>query len=216
MKNDITELVFILDRSGSMAGLEADTVGGFNAMLHKQRQQPGRCWVTTVLFSGTSETVHDRLPLADVPDMKDADYCPGGCTALLDAIGETIDHVSQIHKYIRPEDVPAHTVFVITTDGMENASRKYSSDQVKRMVRQRKSRGWEFLFLAANIDAVETAAHLGVGSDRAVNYNADGKGTAILYETVSEAVSSVRASMPLAPTWGARLEEDVKKRGRRR
>ena len=216
MNDNITELVFILDRSGSMAGLEQDTVGGFNAMLEKQKKQDGVCYVTTVLFNSVSETVHDRLPLAQVASMKDSDYCPGGCTALLDAVGETVEHIAAIHKYIRPEDVPGHTVFVITTDGMENSSRRFSGDAVRKLIKKMQTeRGWEFLFLAANIDAAETATSLGVAKDRAVNYNSDGIGTKILYDTVSDAVSCVRASAPLAPSWGRRIEEDYKKRKRR-
>ena len=215
MKNNITELVFILDRSGSMAGLEKDTVGGFNAMLEKQKRQDGACFVTTVLFNTVSARVHDRVPLARVAPMKESDYCPGGCTALLDAIGETVEHIASIHKYIRPEDVPEHTVFVITTDGMENSSRKFSSDAVKKLIKKmQEERGWEFLFVAANIDAVETASNLGVSRDRAVNYNSDGIGTKILYETVSDAVSCVRSAAPLAPGWGKRIDEDYKKRRR--
>ena len=215
MKNNITEIVFILDRSGSMAGLEGDTIGGFNAMVEKQKKQDGKCYVSTVLFNTSASVLHDRIPLAQVPPMTEADYEVGGCTALLDAIGGAIHHIGNIHKYARPEDVPEHTVFVITTDGMENASHRYSSDEVKRMIEREKEKyGWEFLFLAANIDAVETAARIGVSRDRAVNYNADALGTELAYEAMSSAVGCVRASVPLKASWGAKVEADHKRRGR--
>ena len=161
-KNNTTELVFILDRSGSMAGLEADTIGGFNAMLEKQKKEDGKCYVSTVLFSNDSSVLHDRLPLEQVAPMTDRDYDVGGCTALLDAVGGAIRHISNIHKYARAEDVPAQTLFVITTDGMENASRRYGADEVRRMIAEKKEQGWEFLFLAANIDAVQTAKRFGI------------------------------------------------------
>ncbi|MBR6776502.1 MAG: VWA domain-containing protein, partial [Clostridia bacterium] len=160
-KNNLTELVFILDRSGSMAGLESDTIGGFNAMIQKQKNEEGDAYVSTVLFDTVTEVLHDRVPLADVPQMTDSDYVVRGCTALIDAIGGAIHHIGNIHKYARPEDVPAHTMFIITTDGMENASKRFSSDEVKKMIETRKKQGWEFLFIGANIDAVETAARFG-------------------------------------------------------
>ena len=213
MKNDITELVFILDRSGSMAGLESDTIGGFNAMLEKQRKEPGKCFVTTVLFDNESTTLHDRISLDQVPPMTDGDYAVGGCTALLDALGETIHHIANIHKYARADDVPEHTVFVITTDGIENASRRYGSDKVKEMIKHEKEKyGWEFLFVAANIDAVETAGRFGIGADRAVNYHADSQGTGVVYETVSNAVCQVRAAAPLQADWSAPISADYQKR----
>ena len=209
MENNTTELVFILDRSGSMAGLEGDTIGGFNAMLEKQKKVPGDCFVSTVLFDNETEVLHDRVPLSEVPAMTEADYSVRGCTALLDALGGAIHHIGNIHKYARKEDVPAHTVFVITTDGMENASRRYTADKVKQMIeRQKEKYGWEFLFLAANIDAVHTAARYGIGSDRAVNYHADGQGTGLVYEAVSAAVGSVRYRGKVAPSWSAPVRED--------
>ena len=212
-QNNITELVFILDRSGSMAGLESDTVGGFNAMIEKQKQQEGECYVSTVLFDNESEVLHDRLPLSRIQKMTERDYTVRGCTALIDAIGGAIRHIGNIHKYARPEDVPAHTVFVITTDGMENASRRYSSDKVKQMIgRQKEKYGWEFLFIAANIDAVETAAHIGIDRSRAVNYRPDPRGTKILYETVSGTVSAVRAHQAVPADWGQRIREDHRNR----
>lgn len=215
MKNNITELVFILDRSGSMSGLEADTIGGFNSLIEKQRRQDGECFVSTILFDNDSQVLHDRVKLADVKPMTDRDYTVRGCTALLDAIGGAIRHIAHIHKYARPEDVPEHTVFVITTDGMENASRHYDADRVKRMIEHEKEKyGWEFLFLAANIDAVSTARRFGIAEDRAVNYHADHQGTEIIYDTVSEAVCSVRAARPLSAGWSERINKDYN--GRRK
>ena len=213
MKNNITELVFILDRSGSMAGLESDTIGGFNAMIEKQKKEDGECYISTVLFDNVSEVLHDRVRLSDIKPMTDKEYTVRGCTALIDAIGGAIHHIGNIHKYARPEDVPEHTMFIITTDGMENASQHYDSDQVKRMIeRQKEKYGWEFLFIGANIDAVETARRYGINEDRAVNYHADAKGTKILYESVACAVSNVRNSTPLDASWNAKIEDDYKKR----
>ena len=212
MKNNCTELVFILDRSGSMAGLESDTIGGFNAMIEKQKKTEGDCWVSTVLFSDRSEVIHDRLPLDRVPPLTEEDYSVGGCTALLDAIGDAVKHVGSIHKYARKEDVPEHTMFVITTDGMENASRRYSSSEVKKLIEKQKEKGWEFLFLGANIDAVETAKTFGIREDRAVNYKADSAGTRLNFQVLAEAVSQVRQSRPLASGWKARIDEDYQSR----
>ena len=212
-KNNVTELVFILDRSGSMAGLEADTIGGFNAMIEKQKKQDGECYVSTVLFNDRSRVVHDRAKLSHIRPMTDDDYVVGGCTALIDALGDSIHHIGNVHKYAREEDVPQHTAFVITTDGMENASRRYTSDKVKAMIqRQKEKYGWEFLFIGANIDAVETARAYGISEDRAVNYRADNKGTRVLYETVSDAVGCVRASAPLSRCWSRSIEEDNKRK----
>ena len=193
MKKNLTEIVFILDRSGSMSGLEADTVGGFNAMIAKQKKEPGEALISTVLFDDESVVVHDRVPVQNIAPMTERDYYVRGCTALLDAIGGAIHHIGNVHKYARAEDVPEHTLFVITTDGMENASRRYDSEQVKLMIERQKARhGWEFLFLGANIDAVETAGRFGIGADRTVNYHADRAGTQLNYEVLSEAVSAVR------------------------
>ena len=212
MRNNITELVFILDQSGSMAGLKRDTIGGFNSMIEKQRRQEGACYVTTILFNNISSTLHDRLPLADIPKMTEDDYTPMGCTALIDAISGAIEHISGIHKYARPEDVPEHTLFVITTDGMENASKKYTSDDVKSMIEQRKECGWEFLFVGANIDAVETAASFGIGKNRAVDYCADSEGTEVYYDCITEAISAVRCCEPLSDDWSEKIEADFKRR----
>ena len=216
IRNNVTELVFILDRSGSMSGLEADTIGGFNAMIEKQKKQKGECYVSTVLFDGVSEVLHDRVRLSEIKPMTDKDYTVRGCTALLDALGGAIHHIGNVHKYARPEDVPENTMFVITTDGMENASRKYSSEKVKAMIeRQKEKYGWEFLFIGANIDAVETAARYGIGADRAVNYNADKKGTSIVYDTVATAVCNVRAKAPLCADWSNDINEDYIRRGKK-
>ena len=216
MKNNVTELVFILDRSGSMAGLERDTIGGFNSMIEKQKKQDGECYVSTVLFDDESEVLHDRVKLRDVPKMTEDDYTVRGCTALIDAIGGAIQHIGNVHKYARPEDVPEHTMFVITTDGQENSSRRYTSEKVKEMIeRQKEKYGWEFLFIGANIDAVETAARYGISRDRAVNYNRDTEGTHILYESVAKAVCSVRASAPLGTDWSEDIKADYEKRGKK-
>ena len=213
MNNNITELVFILDRSGSMAGLERDTIGGFNAMIEKQKKQDGLCWVSTVLFANESKVIHDRVRLEEVRPMTEDDYTVGGCTALIDAIGDAIRHIANVHKYARPEDVPAHTVFVITTDGMENASRRYSAGEVRKQIRRmQEEKGWEFLFIGANIDAVETARHFGIAEDRAVNYHADKKGTRVVYECVGKALGSLRANAPMSAKWSEEIAEDFASR----
>ena len=193
MKNNMTELVFILDRSGSMSGFEDDTVGGFNAMIEKQKEKDGIVYVSTVLFDNENEVLHDRVEIREIKPMTRDDYDVGGCTALLDAIGGAIHHIGNVHKYARPEDVPAHTIFVITTDGMENASHRYSSAEIKRKIkRQQEEYGWEFIFLAATIDAVETADDLGIRRDRAANYRQTKKGVGRSYHAMSEAVMRVR------------------------
>ena len=215
MKNNITELVFILDRSGSMAGLESDTIGGFNSLIEKQRKQDGECYVSTILFDHVSEVLHDRVKLSEINKLTENDYTVRGATALIDAIGGAIHNIGNVHKYVRPEDVPEHTMFVIMTDGMENASRRYSSDKVKRMIEHEKEKyGWEFLFIGANIDSVETARHFGIGADRSVNYHADSQGTAVVFETVSETVCNMRANMPLAPSWSDNINQDYNGRKR--
>ena len=213
MKNNITELVFILDRSGSMAGLESDTIGGFNAMLEKQKKADGKCFVSTIIFDNESKVIHDRLPLEKVEPMTDADYTVRGCTALLDAMGDAIKHIGNIHKYARPEDVPENTMFVITTDGMENASHRYDSNMVKKMIeRQKEKCGWEFIFVAANIDAVETAREFGISEDRAVNYHADPLGTACVYDNMGDVVLSMRRGCRIEKGWNKKIKEDFEKR----
>lgn len=212
MKKNLTELVFILDKSGSMAGLEKDTIGGFNAMIEKQKKLDGECLVSCVLFDNEQKVIYDRVPVAEVRPMTEDDYTVGGCTALVDALGLSVKHIGNIHKYIRDEDVPEHTVFVITTDGMENASRKYSSDKVKKMVSKKTEKdGWEFLYLAANIDAVETGAAIGIRKERTANYKCDGKGTGLLYETVSEAIYGLRTCKAVDDNWAEVLEKDNRK-----
>lgn len=209
----MTELVFILDRSGSMSGLESDTIGGFNSMIARQKQEAGEALVSTVLFDSESVVIHDRLSLAKVPPLTEKEYFTRGCTALLDAVGGAIHHVGNIHKYARREDVPEKTMFIITTDGYENASRRYNYETVRRMIqRQKEKYGWEFLFLGANIDAVETAGHLGIAPDRAVNYHCDSVGTRLNYEVVGQAVAAVRCSAPLDKHWKDAIEEDFRRR----
>lgn len=194
MKNNVTELVFILDRSGSMCGFEADTVGGFNSAIERQKTGEGKVYVSTVLFDSQSEVIHDRVDINEIKPMTESDYQVRGCTALLDAIGGAIHHIGNVHKYARPEDVPEHTVFIITTDGMENASRRYSSSEIKKKIeRQTEKYGWEFIFLAANIDAVETAESIGIRRERAANYRQTKEGVCRSYHAMSEAITAVRA-----------------------
>lgn len=195
-----------------MVGLEGDTIGGFNAMVEKQREEEGQCYVSTFLFDNVTEVVHDRVLLGEVAPMTKHDYVVRGCTALMDALGDAIRHIENIHKYARKEDVPENTVFVITTDGMENASRKYSADKVRQMIEDKKKCGWEFLFLAANIDAVETARGFGIDESRAVNYHADKQGTACIYHSVSAAVSQIRRSCDLDKNWAAPIQADFESR----
>ena len=215
MKKNLTELVFILDRSGSMAGLEGDTIGGFNAMIEKQKSEPGEALVSTVLFDHESEVIHDRVDIQRIEPMTRNEYYVRGCTALLDAVGGAIHHIGNVHKYAREEDRPEKTLFVITTDGMENASRQYSYERVKMMIERNTDKyGWEFIFLGANIDAAKEAARFGISEDRAANYHADSKGTAVIYEAVSEAVCSVRASKPMSADWKRKVDADYRKRGK--
>ena len=215
MKKNLTELVFILDRSGSMAGLEADTIGGFNAMLEKQRKEPGEAVISTVLFDNETEVIHDRIPLDRVPRLTEKEYYVRGCTALLDAVGGAIHHIGNVHKYAREEDRPEKALFVITTDGLENASRRYTYDKVKAMIeRQQEKYGWEFLFLGANIDAAREAARFGIRADCAADYHADSIGTEAVYESVCEAVCQVRRAAPLKASWKQRIDADFKGRKR--
>ena len=213
MKKGLTEVVFILDRSGSMAGLEKDTIGGFNAMLEKQRQGEGTALISTVLFCNDSAVIHDRVDARDVPPLTQKEYFVYGCTALLDAIGGAIHHIGNVHKYAREEDRPERTLLVITTDGMENASRHYDLRRVRAMIERQKARyGWEFLFLGANIDAVDTATRLGIDADRAANFHCDAQGTQLNYEAVSDAVSAMRCAAPLSADWKERIDSDFQSR----
>ena len=215
MKKNLTELVFILDRSGSMAGLEGDTIGGFNAMIEKQRGEPGEAVISTVLFDNETEVIHDRVSLDRVPALTEKEYDVRGCTALLDAVGGAIHHIGNVHKYAREEDRPEKTLFVITTDGLENASRRYTYEKVRAMLeRQREKYGWEFLFLGANIDAAREAARFGIRADCAADYHADSIGTEAVYESVCEAVCQVRRSAPLAADWKRKIDADYKGRKR--
>ena len=211
----MTELVFILDRSGSMSGLESDTIGGFNAMIEKQKKEEGSAYVSTVLFDDRTEVIHDRLPLENVPKLTEKDYFVRGCTALLDAVGSAIHHIGNIHKYARPEDVPEKTIFVITTDGMENASSRWTYEELKRTIeRQQEQYGWEFLLLGANIDAAREAGRMGIAPDRAVNYNCDSEGIARNYEGVNCAVTSIRSGS-LDKNWRKEIDQDFRTRSRK-
>jgi uncharacterized protein YegL len=216
MKKQLTEIVFILDRSGSMSGLEGDTIGGYNAMVEKQKDAPGQALISTVLFDDNVEVLHDRLDIKGLAPITDKEYYVRGTTALLDAVGGAIHHIGNIHKYARDEDRPENTVIVITTDGMENASRQYSYDRVKMMIeRQKAKHGWEFIFLGANIDAVEVAGRFGIGPDRASNYHADGQGTNLNYSVVGEAVYSLRRGNGINNDWKDPIDKDYKGRKKR-
>lgn len=210
--NNRTELVFILDRSGSMSGLEADTIGGFNSMLSKQKKEAGQANVTTVLFDDRYELLHDRIDIQGVAPITDREYFVRGSTALLDAIGITVDKLDHVQTHTAPDYRADKVLFVITTDGMENSSRKFTHMQIKKLIEAKKEMGWEFLFLGANIDAVATAKCFGISADRAVNYHADREGTALNYEVLSETVASFRASKPIAASWKAKIEKDYKSR----
>ncbi len=213
MRKNLTEIVFILDRSGSMAGLEKDTIGGFNSMIRKQKKMDGEALVSTVLFDNENQVLHDRVPLNDIKEMTEDQYYVRGCTALLDAVGEAIRHIANIHRYARREDVPEKTIFVITTDGMENASYKYSSDEVKNMIKNETEKyGWEFIFLGANIDAVEVAGHIGIAPERAVNYHCDSVGTKKNFEALGCAIAEFRYTENLSSDWRKDINEDYKKR----
>ena len=214
---NLTELVFILDRSGSMSGLESDTIGGFNSMLEKQQSEPeGTALVSTILFDHESIVLHDRVPLADVKPLTRKDYQVRGTTALLDAIGDAVKHIKNIHKYAREEDRPQKTLFVITTDGMENASYKFSYADIKKLIERQKELGWEFVFMGANIDAVEVAGHIGIDARRAVNYHADEEGTAQVFGAMAKFSSAFRAAAPMSAmsdeSWREDIDEDFKSR----
>ena len=215
MKKNLTELVFVLDMSGSMQHLTDDTIGGFNSILKEQAEKDGEVLVTTYLFNNDSRRIHDRVPIGEVSPMTEKDYRASGCTALIDALGDAIRHIAGIHRYARSEDVPENTVFVITTDGMENASHRYSAEEVKRMVTHEQEKyGWEFVFLAANIDAAETAARYGVSEARAVNYMPDAAGTDVMFEAASCAVGMVREhrSLNSSKSWRAKADRDYSRR----
>lgn len=212
MKKDLTEMVFVLDRSGSMSGLEKDTIGGFNSLIDKQKRVEGDCLVSAVLFNSRSKVIYDRVGLSTIRKMTLDDYVPSGSTALIDALGDAIHHIRNVHKYIREEDVPEQTVFVIMTDGMENDSHRYSSDEVKKMVSQQKEKGWEFLFLGANIDAVETAKQYGIAEDRSVNFRNDDVGIKKSYEVLSKTIGCIRECQSVPEAWSKDIDDDYRKR----
>jgi len=215
MKKGLTEIVFILDRSGSMNGLEKDTIGGFNSTIEKQKKEEGEAFVSTILFDDKSEVLHDRVPLASIAPLTDKEYYARGCTALLDAIGGAIHHIGNVHKYARDEDRPEKTIFVITTDGIENASRKYTSERVKQMIeRQKEKYGWEFIFLGANIDAIETAKSFGISEERAANFVNDGDGIEVMYRAQCCLMSDIRKNRANGRAWKAKVDADYKRRGR--
>lgn len=217
MKKDLTELVFILDRSGSMSGLERDTIGGYNSLLQKQKKEPGDAIITTVLFDDRYELLHDRINLPGIAPITDKEYYVRGSTALLDAVGKTINKIVNVQRHTAKEEQAEHVMFVITTDGMENTSREYSYEKISQMIDHQKKRyGWEFIFLGANIDAIATAERFGISRDRASNYNADSEGTSLNYEVISETVSCLRASRPISDNWKDRIEEDFKVRGKKK
>lgn len=215
MKKDLTELVFILDRSGSMSGLEEDTIGGFNSMIEKQKKEEGECLVSVVLFDSDCSVLYDRVPISEVPVMTNREYYTRGCTALLDAMGGAIHHIGNVHKYARAEDVPEKTVFVVTTDGMENASRIYSADKVRQMVKHEQDKyGWEFLFLGANIDAVETARRYGLREGHAVRFHNDKEGIELNYKVMAETIAHVRKCKEVPIGWVSDIEKDYNGRNK--
>ncbi len=221
MRKGLTEIIFILDRSGSMAGLEGDTIGGYNSMLDRQKKEDGEAIVSTVLFDDRSEVLHDRVSLDKMEHITEQAYYVRGCTALLDAVGGAVKHIATVHRYAREEDRPEKTLFIITTDGMENASRRYDYEKVRDMVeRQKEKYGWEFLFLGANIDAIQVAGRFGIQKEYAVNFECDSEGTRLNYDVVSRAVSRVRANACLAEAvpacWKEEIEKDYRKRHMRK
>lgn len=211
MKENLTELVFVLDKSGSMSGLEKDTIGGFNSMIADQKKQKGDVIISTVLFDDKTEVLHDRMNIGQINKLTDKDYRPGGCTALLDALGNAIKHINKVQKEMPQEERPEKTMFIITTDGQENSSREYTYDKIKKMVQKKQEKKkWEFLFLGANMDAIGAAANIGIKADRAVRYECDSAGTALNYSVLSKTVGKFRAAK--AECAGAALEnwqEDI-------
>lgn len=226
MNENLTELVFIIDESGSMSGLEKDTIGGFNSLIEKQKRENGKALVSTVMFSNESKVIHDRLDVSRIEPMTDKEYSPCGSTALLDAVGDAIHHIGNVHKYAREEDRPGKTLFIITTDGMENSSKRYTYSEIKRKIDRQKSKyGWEFLFLGANIDAIDVASRMGIRRDNAVNYECDSDGTALNYQVLEQAVTRARRVSVTefkegaafgGGAWKQDIEKDYKNRHQRR
>ena len=215
MKKNLTELVFILDRSGSMHGLEKDTIGSFNSMIDKQKEVAGEALITTILSNHTNKVIHDRIDLKDMSPMTGKDYVTGGSTALFDTIGHAICHIANIHKYSRKEDLPEHTMFIIITDGMENSSHKYDYGMIRQLIEVQKDKyGWEFMFLGANIDAVDVASHIGIDESRAVKFNCDSEGTELNYEVLSDAICVLREHSYISKDWKNRIDNDFEKRGK--
>ena len=213
MENKMTELVFILDESGSMFGLKCDTIGGFNSMIEQQKNIDGKCFVTTILFNHTRKLLHDRIDLEKIDLMTINDYQPNGSTALMDAVGHTIQHIANIHKYIRKEDVPSKTLFVIMTDGYENASTQFSKSMIHQLIETyKKNQGWEFMFIGANIDAEETAMSYGIEKAMAANYHADSKGSEVVYNAVNEVVTNLRKNRSIDKNWNRSIKKDYKDR----
>lgn len=216
MRKDLTEIVFILDRSGSMSGLESDTIGGFNSMLAKQQKQEGEAYISTVLFDNEMQVLHDRVSIRKVKPLTDEDYYVGGCTALLDAVGRSVKHIAHVHKYAREDDRPAKTMVVIITDGFENASREYSYRDVKKLITHEQEKyGWEFIFMGANIDAVAEADRFGIREERAVRYENDCEGVALNFDAVECCMESVRACAPIPKGWSAKISANYKRKNKK-
>lgn len=214
MKQNLTELVFILDKSGSMSGLEADTIGGYNSLIEKQKKEDGEAVVSTVLFSDKIDVIHNRVKLGTIGKLTDKEYFVSGCTALLDAIGSSIQHIKKVHMDMKEDEVPSKTLFVITTDGMENASREYSYEKINNLIEKQKEDGWEFIFLGANIDAAAEASKFGIDSDKAVNYNCDAEGVNLNYEALDCAITSMRTTGSVKKSWRRKIDADFEKRGK--
>lgn len=213
MKKDLTELVFILDRSGSMSGLECDTIGGYNSLLEKQRKEVGAAIITTVLFDDKYELLHDRIDIKGVAPITNKDYYVRGCTALLDAVGKTVAKIENAQLHTMETERPEKTLVVITTDGMENSSCEFSKEKVKTLVERMQSEyGWEFIFLGANIDSIKTAGGIGIGAHRTANYHADHAGTAMNFNVVANVVSQLRTKRSVSDDWKDEIDRDYTER----
>ena len=218
MKKGLIELVAILDMSGSMAHLTDDTIGGYNSMLKQQQKADSQVLVTTYVFNNNYRVIHDRVPIDQIPLLTEKDYCPSGCTALMDAMGDAIKHIAGIHHYAREEDIPEHTIFFITTDGMENASRRYSSDEIKRMVQHEEEKyGWDFIYLASNIDAVETAGRYGIKREKSIDFVPDGAGIEEAFEVGRFSIDVVanNEDLKINKSWRAHADSDFRNRRKR-